>query len=88
MGGRGDSGRPARGDMGMLLSALFGARGIGEFIGLSPGRGLMGRPGLISGGAVTFRCKTPAASEIARCLKIAAGSAVGSKDLCPPSGAL
>ena len=61
-GGRGDSGKPAvptRGDNGIELIALLGALGMGEFGGRSPGRGLIGRPGLMSKGAVTLRCRIP-----------------------------
>jgi hypothetical protein len=79
-GGRGESGKPVapiRGDSGMEFRALLGARGIGEFGGRSPGRGLMGRPGLIIEGAVTLRCNIADGPEIARWLRIAAGSPVG-----------
>ena len=79
-GGRGDNGKPAvptRGDNGIELSALLGALGIGEFGGRSPGRGLIGKPGLISEGAVTLRCKIPGCSATARWLRIAAGSPEG-----------
>jgi hypothetical protein len=68
-GGRGESGRPAvptRGDSGIELSALLGARGMGEFGGRSPGRGLIGRPGLMSEGAVTLRCRILGCSAMAR----------------------
>ena len=58
LGARGERGRPAGipafGDIGIELSSLLGARGIGEFSGLSPGRGLIGRPGLMSAGAVVL----------------------------------
>ena len=79
-GGCGESGKPVapiRGDSGMEFRALLGARGIGEFGGRSPGRGLMGRPGLIIEGAVTLRCNIADGPEIARWLRIAAGSPVG-----------
>lgn len=67
LGARGDSGRPAtpaRGERGIeLASCVTGARGIGEFGGLSPGRGLMGKPGLsIAEGAASVRdCESDAA---------------------------
>ena len=51
LGARGVNGKPAVpafGDIGMVLITLLGARGMGAFAGLSPGLGLMGRPGLIN----------------------------------------
>lgn len=68
-GGRGESGKlvaPIRGDSGIEFRALLGARGIGELGGRSPGRGLIGKPGLIIEGAVTLRCKIAGCPEIAR----------------------
>ena len=68
-GGRGESGKPVapiRGDSGIEFKALLGARGIGEFGGRSPGRGLMGKPGLSIEGAVMLRCNTAGCPEIAR----------------------
>jgi hypothetical protein len=40
--------------MGGDAKDCLGFLGSGEFIGLSPGRGLMGRPGLIKGGDPTL----------------------------------
>lgn len=58
----------------MEFTALFGARGMGWLTGLSPGRGLIGRPGLSKAGAVTLRGSMPCPSEmIARWRSIADG---------------
>ena len=68
-GGRGESGKPVapiRGDSGIEFRVLLGARGIGEFGGRSPGRGLMGKPGLSIEGAVMLRCNIAGCPEIAR----------------------
>lgn len=79
-GARGESGKPpdpagpGLGDIGIAFIPRAGARGIGEFIGRSPGLGLIGRPGLMSDGAVLLFGSLPAASERARCLIIARGS--------------
>ena len=69
LGARGDSGSPATpalGDSGIEFAICpTGARGIGEFNGLSPGRGLMGKPGLsMADGAGAFSvrdCRSEAA---------------------------
>jgi hypothetical protein len=47
-GARGDKGicPPTLGEMGIELNDCLKALGMGEFMGLSPGRGLMGNPGL------------------------------------------
>lgn len=77
LGARGESGRPMTpdfGDIGMEFRSLFGARGMGEFRGRSPGRGLMGSPGLMSAGAVRLFGNTPVVSVSARCRTMDAGS--------------
>lgn len=79
LGARGDRGKPALGDIGMELAAAFIWRGIGEFGGLSPGRGLIGNPGLIKDGVVLFRCSMPEASDTARLRTISTGLAVAWK---------
>lgn len=82
LGARGDKGKPARGVMGMEFVTGFNARGIGELGGLSPGRGLIGSPGLSSEGAVVLRCSIPAASDTARLRMISAGLAMASNTGC------
>lgn len=55
-GARGDKGNATLlGVMGMPFIGTFGALGAGEFMGLSSGRGLSGRPGLATGGAARVR---------------------------------
>ena len=46
---------PSRGDIGMPVRACFGALGNKELTGRSPGRGLVGRPGLIIAGDTSTR---------------------------------
>ena len=71
---------PALGDIGIeLRSLLAGARGIGEFIGRSPGLGLIGRPGLIREGAMTLFEPAPLESVTDRWRSTSIGLADASK---------
>ena len=66
---------PDLGDIGMELRSLFGARGMGEFMGLS--RGLIGRPGLSNDGAVLLFGSADPCEPVGRFFTITADSSAG-----------
>jgi hypothetical protein len=63
-GARGESGIPVRGDIGGEAKDCFGILGNGDPSGLSPGLGLIGRPGLIRGGEIRLLWVTIGPSKI------------------------